>query len=242
MNNFFIFIFLLFIRLNLYSQKTNSIIKELSSEFQQINNLVRDNKIDKEVAQKKFLLLFPKLRNEYYKIVPKEYLKKMMFPLQHFTISAIGGKNGNGYYDKGYNYFDGNKHLAHPAHDIFINDKNFDCKEDKTGKYVSVISSSSGVVIALENKWDSLSSLRGGNYIWIYEPYSNSIFYYAHNNTILVSVGQIVKQGDMIANVGRTGINAFKKRSPTHLHFSYFILKDDKFIFPKNPYWMLMSN
>ncbi|MCJ7641760.1 MAG: M23 family metallopeptidase, partial [Desulfobacterales bacterium] len=37
---------------------------------------------------------------------------------------------------------------------------------------------------------------------------------------IAVSVGQIVSRGDRLGKVGRTGLNAYPKRSPTHLHFS----------------------
>jgi hypothetical protein len=70
-----------------------------------------------------------------------------------------------------------------------------------------------------------------GYYIWIYAPEENALFYYAHNNEVLVNVGQIVNAGDTIATVGRTGLNAFKKRSPTHLHFMKLVL--DKEFYPK---------
>jgi len=35
----------------------------------------------------------------------------------------------------------------------------------------------------------------------------------------MVALGDMVKAGDTIALLGRTGKNAWPKRSPTHLHF-----------------------
>ena len=68
--------------------------------------------------------------------------------------------------------------------------------------------------------------MRGGNFIWIYHPQSETLSYYAHNSNVFVKPGDMVKQGDKIAEVGRTGYNAYKKRSPTHLHFSAFHIEN----------------
>jgi len=92
-------------------------------------------------------------------------------------------------------------------------------------------STEAGVVVAMETSWDTSSIQRGGKYIWIYEPTTNCLFYYAHNSSVLVQVGDIVKPGNVIATVGRTGLNAHKKRSPTHLHFMELQL--DKSFYPK---------
>ncbi|MGZ3832921.1 MAG: M23 family metallopeptidase [Mucilaginibacter sp.] len=152
-----------------------------------------------------------------------------VFPLDGYNYRAIGGTNGNGYDDRGYRYLDGNRHLAHPAHDIFISDKNQDCLDDRTLQPVNVVAVANGIVIACTNDWEPTSNLRGGKYIWIYhqagpgEPWA-TLTYYAHNRAIFVKPGQWVKQGQKIAEVGRNGYNAYKKRSPTHLHFSAFHL------------------
>jgi murein DD-endopeptidase MepM/ murein hydrolase activator NlpD len=45
-------------------------------------------------------------------------------------------------------------------------------------------------------------------------------YYYAHLKDVSVKVGQHVSKGDPLGTVGRTGVNAYKKRSPTHLHFT----------------------
>ncbi|MBD1394094.1 M23 family metallopeptidase [Mucilaginibacter glaciei] len=163
------------------------------------------------------------------------------FPLQGYTASAIGGTNGNGYSDKGYNFLDGNKHAAHPAHDIFIKDKNQDGLDDRTMKAVNVLAVADGIVIACNDKWLPESSLRGGKFIWIYHRSQHSISYYAHNSSILVTPGDIVKAGQKIAEVGRTGLNAYKKRSPTHLHFSAFALAGGLPV-PYNPYQQLLKS
>jgi murein DD-endopeptidase MepM/ murein hydrolase activator NlpD len=86
-------------------------------------------------------------------------------------------------------------------------------------------------VVALEKHWNNASSLRGGKYMYIYYPNDNALFYYAHNNDVFVNIGQIINKGDTIATVGRTGLNAFKKRSPTHLHFMKLEL--DNTFYPK---------
>lgn len=52
------------------------------------------------------------------------------------------------------------------------------------------------------------------------------LVYYAHNREIFVSPGDILRPGDRIATVGRTGLNARKKRSPTHLHLTCLKLRD----------------
>ncbi|SEO19294.1 Peptidase family M23 [Mucilaginibacter gossypiicola] len=209
------------------------------AKFNDFNNAVLNGGIKKAEAQKQFESLLKyisfreKVRNEG--ILPKG---NWVFPLKGYKSNAIGGSHGNGYFDKGYRYLDGNKHGAHPAHDIFINDKNQDCMDDHTGKPVDVVSVDDGWVVACTNQWEPHSNMRGGKFIWIYHPASNVFTYYAHNNQIFVIPGEQVKQGQKIAEVGRTGYNAYKKRSPTHLHFSEFKLVDDIPV-PFNPYEQL---
>src|SRR6478735_9156066 len=53
----------------------------------------------------------------------------LFFPLMGFDYRAVGGKNGSGFHAAGYDLFDQNAKGSHPAHDIFIKDKNQDCKD-----------------------------------------------------------------------------------------------------------------
>ena len=91
---------------------------------------------------------------------------------------------------------------------------------------VSVLSMTGGIVVALEKGWQQGSELRGGNYLWVYDPGSDLLVYYAHNDKLFVDLGTMVKPGDLLATVGRSGLNASKRRSPTHLHFSVLRLKN----------------
>jgi murein DD-endopeptidase MepM/ murein hydrolase activator NlpD len=139
--------------------------------------------------------------------------------LRGYGPSAIGGKDGSGYQIQGYDFFDGNDHMGHPGHDIFIRDKNQDGIDDSTRKPVEVVSISTGIVVSINLRWEPSSPIRGGNYIWIYDPIKSRYYYYAHLNEIFVNVGQIVSRGDPLGTVGRTGVKAYLKSSPTHLHF-----------------------
>lgn len=201
-------------------------------DFNTLNTSIRDGKIKKEEALKQVQELFPQLKKYYYSHGGKDYASsEWVFPVQGYSAKNIGGTNGSGYVASGYDYFKGNKHGGHAAHDIFIADKNQDGLDDRTQKPVNVLSVSGGIVIATETVWDTASDLRGGKYIWVYDPATGSLFYYAHNEQLFVSPCTLVKPGDTLATIGRTGMNAFKKRSPTHLHIMQ--LKLDSTFYPR---------
>ena len=212
-------------------------LNDICTDYNALNTQIRDGLISKKEAPKRIQELMPLIKKYYYEHGGRDFEKATWkFPLQNYGLKAVGGKNGDGYIASGYDFFDGNKHGGHPAHDIFINDRNQDCLDDKTQKPVNVVSMTDGIVIASATQWDTTSNLRGGKYIYIYQPSTNSLFYYAHNSEVLVHLCDIVKPGQVIAKVGRTGLNAYKKRSPTHLHFMQ--LKLDNFGYPRpaNPY------
>ena len=112
---------------------------------------------------------------------------------------------------------------------------NQDGLDDVTGRPVDVISASTGMVVSVNLNWEPSSPIRGGNYIWIYDPIKSRYYYYAHLNEIFVSVGQIVSKGNRLGTVGRTGVKAYPKRSPTHLHFQV-LQSVDGYPKPINPY------
>ena len=189
--------------------------------FNALNTQIRDGQIDKKTAQSRIKNLIPEIEGYYVENGGKNYpAEEWYFPLKGYDKSAIGGTNGSGYLPSGYDYFEGNKHKGHPAHDIFIRDKNQDDKDDQALEYVEVLSVTGGIVVATQPDWEAESPLRGGIYLWIYDPSCKSLFYYAHNHALTVSVGEIVSPGQSIAAVGRTGLNAYKERSPTHLHLT----------------------
>jgi len=197
-----------------------------SAAFNELDKKVRDGRIGRSAARAEVARLLPALRECYYEAGGRDFRQtEWVFPVEGYTAGAIGGR-GRGYKARGYDYFDGNRHKAHPSHDIFIRDRNRDQMDDISRKPVRVLSMTGGVVVATEPSWEQGSTLRGGKYIWIYDPTDNALVYYAHNRELLVSPGDIVKPGDPIATVGRTGLNAAKRRSPTHLHMTYLKVKD----------------
>jgi len=210
-------------------------------DFSSLYLQIREGEISKQDAVTKI--------NELISSVYKYFISKggvefknedWVFPLRGYGAGEIGGINGSGYIANGYDFFDGNKHGGHPAHDIFIHDKNQDCIDDNTNEPVDVLSMSSGVIVSLAKDWDVDSDLRGGKFIMIYDTFSNALFYYAHNNVVTVNIGDIVKPGDKIGEVGRSGLNAYKERSPTHLHISYFLVNEGD-IKPDNIYKDLLN-
>lgn len=215
----------------------------LSNKSNNLISLIRDGKLDKDSS----LLQFRRLLNEI-----KDYYKKQAliqndpnywaFPIKGYNPAICLGNNKDaGYVPGRYDFFDGNDHKGHPALDMFITDSDQDCIDDITKKPVDILSMTGGVVLAAETNWDTASPLRGGKYIWMYDPYNDLILYYAHNNTLNIKPGQIVKSGDNIATCGRTGLNAFKKRSPTHLHLMILKLDKNNYPTPINPYSYLTN-
>jgi hypothetical protein len=144
---------------------------------------------------------------------------RKFFPVKDYGPGAVGGRRGNGYRPSGYDFYDGNRHGGHPAQDIFIRDRKRRGLDDRTGKEVEIVSFSDGVVLAVNRGWEKTSGIRGGNYIWIFTPATGTYCYYAHLSEIFVVPGDLVRGGDRIATLGRTGKNAIRRRSPTHLHF-----------------------
>ena len=218
---------LLAFALNGEAQTASARMVELCTEFNELNTRIRDGKITKPHAKAQFRSLIEQIRNEYYAASGQDYMTgAWVFTLKGYDYKAIGGVNGNGYKEAGYDYFDGNRHRGHPSQDFFINDKKQQGIDDRNKKPVSVLSITGGVVVALEKDWDRSSKLRGGKYIWIYDPTSHALIYYAHNSVVHVEVGDFIKPGDTIAFVGRTGLNAYKRRSPTHLHVTYLTISE----------------
>ncbi|HYE79318.1 MAG TPA: M23 family metallopeptidase, partial [bacterium] len=113
---------------------------------------------------------------------------------------------------------------GHPAHDLFILDRDYDSRNDRTRRPVPVLALTGGVVVATSPRWAVGSPLRGGKYVWVYSPPERAFFYYAHNDSLLVVPGDVVRAGDALAFVGRTGRNAYLRRSPTHLHLMQLTL------------------
>ena len=197
------------------------------SAFNEFNNLIRDGRISKTVAHTELPVRLATIRSDYYGRGGRDYAPaEWVFPVAGYTAAAIEKRGNHGFVTSGYDFFSGNRHGGHPAYDIFIRDQNQDSRDDHTGKAVQVLSMTGGVVVALEKEWKSGDRLRGGRYVWVYDPVNDLLVYYAHNEELCVETGTIVRPGDLLATMGRSGLNAAKRRSPTHLHFSVLRLLD----------------
>jgi murein DD-endopeptidase MepM/ murein hydrolase activator NlpD len=81
---------------------------------------------------------------------------------------------------------------------------------------------SGGVVVETRKNWTpEMMDIKGGNIVYVYDNYSDGLFYYAHMNKVYVNVGDFVLPGTVLGIMGRTGKNAYPSRSPTHLHIMY---------------------
>lgn len=206
-----------------------------AAEWNELYPKIRDGLMAREEVRTKLRDLETRLKTMVREKRPATRGPSLVFPLRGYDDHAIGGKEGNGYRPEGYDFFDGSRHKGHPGHDLFIRDRNQDTLEDETGTPVEVIAASSGVVVSAFQDWVPSSTIRGGNYVWIFEPVEGRYYYYAHLRDVSVKVGQLVSKGDPLGTVGRTGVNAYRKRSPTHLHFTVH-QSVDGYPKPINPY------
>jgi peptidoglycan LD-endopeptidase LytH len=199
--------------------------------FNTLNTRIRDNRIDVRSARIELKRLLAEVRDEYYRAGGLEYPKSAwVFPLAGYDARAIGGGRRHSYIARGYDFFSGNRHVGHPSYDIFICDRNRDSLDDRSGTPVKVRSLTGGIVVALEREWQAGSRLRGGRYLWVYDPANDLLVYYAHNGELSVGLGDVVRPGDPLASVGRSGYNAARRRSPTHLHLTVVRVQDGRVV------------
>jgi peptidoglycan LD-endopeptidase LytH len=185
-------------------------------DWNRLEKAIRDNGIERNQARGEIIRLDHELLGAYS---GKSGQASYHFPVRGYGSKSIGGRQGNGYTPSGYDFYDGNRHGGHPAHDLFIRDKHRSGLDSGTGRPAEIVAFTGGVVVGVNPSWEYPSAIRGGRYIWIFNPEDNRFYYYAHLEKLLVALGDMVKAGDTIALLGRTGKNARPKRSPTHLHF-----------------------
>ena len=146
-------------------------------QWDRFEKQVRDQTISKDSARK----VFPGLYQSLCRFAPKDTFagrRPWVFPVQGYGIkdAGKGGFKPDIYYGgsgiKGYDFFDGNKHGGHPAYDIFIRDRDRDCRDDRTSTAVNVLAPVDLLVLSVNVSWEKGSALRGGRYVWALAPQS----------------------------------------------------------------------
>lgn len=198
---------------------------DVFADWDALEKRIRDNLLPKAEARRLLVRLHARLREAAGSGGKPD---RPVFPVRGARLGDVGGKNGSGFDARGFDYYDGTRHHAHPAHDIFIPDRDFDARDDRTGRPVEVLAFNGGVVAALNGSWDEGSHVRGGIYTWVYDPSRDRLCVYAHLSVLAVKLGQRLEAGAVVGWVGRTGKNAHPRRSPTHLHFSCYAFDEGR--------------
>ncbi len=214
-------LFILVLFANCISAQTDT---SIINRWSQTDKLIWDWKIDRDAAVDSISLYVP-LAVKFCKENGVKFTKRdgWVFPMNGYTKISYrtGGKD---YKDEKFDYFQGGESKGHPAHDIFIYDNDSNIVEDSTGKKVEASAMVSGVIIAIKGDWKAGDFGRGGNYVKLFDPESEAIFYYSHLDSVSVNVGDIVNAGDKIGYVGRTGRKAIHGK--THKHIAYYKITD----------------
>ena len=215
-----IIIFLIAFASSSFAQVDNSLFKR----WVKTDDLIWVNKIDRDAAVDSIALYVP-LAVEYCKEQSVKFTKRKdwVFPMKGYTKISYR-RDGNDYRDSRFDYFQGGESHDHPAHDIFIRDIDANTLEDSTGKQVDALAMVSGVVFWTVSDWKPGDFGRGGNSVKLFDPETQAMFYYSHLDTVTVRVGQIVKAGEKVGTVGRTGRKAIHGK--THLHIAYYPIDD----------------
>jgi murein DD-endopeptidase MepM/ murein hydrolase activator NlpD len=83
---------------------------------------------------------------------------------------------------------------------------------------------SRGVVVLADRDWSranlfSTTSRKGGNAVIVFDPDHDRFYRYCHLGAVLVSAGELVAAGQIVGNVGHSGLNASEAGHGRHLHF-----------------------
>jgi hypothetical protein len=190
---------------------------DVLERFDLLDRDVREGRIDPVQARARMTALHADLRARYP--LRKGAAGTPVFPVGGYGLRDVGGRHGSGFVPNGYRYYDGPRHGGHPAHDIFIRDTDRDTLDDATSRPVPVYAFVGGTVVGIERDWRPEPATRGGNHVWLLADSSDVYYCYAHLASVEVAPGKRVAAGERLGTVGRSGKNAYPRRSPTHLHF-----------------------
>jgi murein DD-endopeptidase MepM/ murein hydrolase activator NlpD len=179
---------------------------------------IRDATLGREQACQRFALSFSFIQSHYQGPPPSG---RWRFPLDGYGSKDFSPSS---FKPRGFDYYLGSRGGAiHPAVDIFVKDRLERGLDDHNDKPISVHAAFGGLVVAAEQDWSEGDDTRGGVCAYVLEPATGRLAYYAHLDSLVVDSGDLVKRGQVLGLLGRTGRNAVKKRSGTHLHFMWMV-------------------
>ena len=163
---------------------------------------------------------------------------RWIFPVSRMRpVDSMGGPDGKGFLKNRRVKCYATARAGHPAHDLFIRDRR-QSGRDRQGRAFEALAVEAGYVMSVKRGWTKEGGA-GGNYLLLYLPARNWVAYYAHMESISVEVGQRVEAGESLGTIGRSGTNATKSRSPTHLHFAIWNPQNNWM--PLDPYSLLRN-
>jgi hypothetical protein len=197
--------------------------------WQSAERCVRDGSLPRRTARKAF-------RQAAAVILESRAWPQPVTPWA-FPLPGYGARDfdARSYKPQHFDYYKGTRGGApHPAVDIFVHDRGQRMVDDRTGRPIHAVSAFEGLVLSAQPAWKPGDPWRGGVYCYVMEPASGRIAYYAHLKEVYVKPGQWLRAGEAVGEVGRSGTNALKRRSETHLHFMWMQFKQGDF-WPLNP-------
>lgn len=219
-NKYALILLLIFSGFNLLSSQVLTVF----DRWHKTDQLIRDRKIDAGDAEDSIAMYVKLAKDDFMtRDIPTTKRADWVFPMSGWT-SVTYRSGGKDYKDARFDYFQGGEFKDHPANDIFILDKDSNTYEDSTGEKVYAAAMVTGVVISKYSTWFKQDYLRSGNYVKLFDPESEAIFYYSHLDSVFVEPGQLVKAGEPLGYVGRTGRKAIKGK--THVHIAYYKIEE----------------
>lgn len=192
--------------------------------WQATERQVRDSRIPRALLRRHFLDAYQAIQRAADWPTPAA---RWVFPLPGYSAADFDPAS---YQPRGFDYYRGTRGGApHPAVDIFIFDRGQRCRDDRDGGAVPVVAVFSGVVVSVQGAWRPEDRWRGGCYVYVLDPVSGQLAYYAHLSETWVEPGDRLAAGACLGTVGRSGKNAFMARSATHLHLMWMAFKAGSF-------------
>jgi murein DD-endopeptidase MepM/ murein hydrolase activator NlpD len=203
---------------------------EACRQWEELEQKVWDGKADRKEAHAKFKELWPRVTIDDLPS-PKEGLWQWVFPMPGYGADDWSGQS---YSPEEFKFADGPAAVGHPAINIYAHDRGRKGWDDRNAKPMVIVSATDGVVVSARKFWTEADPNPLGVYVCVLSQEEKRFFYYAHLSKLKVGLGQLVKKGQVLGWLGRTGTDVLKKNLGTHLRFEIHSF-DDGLFYPVYP-------